>query len=402
MTSRIPQAFAAMARPLASLTPYPGNAKRHDLEGIRASLRRRGQYRVAVVQASSGYVIAGNGMLEAARLEGWAELAAMDLDVDDTEARRIVLADNRLQELGGYDTADLVGLLTALPTLEDTGYTSDDLSGLLASLVPTPDRPEDPDETPPLPSVPVTEPGDIWTLGPHRLICGDSTDLGVIRTALNDQKLHAVWTDPPYGIAYKPLRSHRPIANDQDLTTAESVLAAVLANLPLAKNAPVFVCCDWRSLAGTLTALEAATIVPKAAIVWDKGHRVQNLDRYGKQYELIVYAGPYGGQATHSGDVWVFPRDYDPDHPTPKPVSLIEHALDGSTKPGQLVLDPFAGSGSLLVAAHLHGRRAALVELDPRYCDVIVLRWQLLADTLPLRNGSPVDLAATLAAASPT
>jgi ParB-like chromosome segregation protein Spo0J len=133
---RIPAALAALARPIDSLKPYPGNAKRHDLDGIAESLRRRGQYRLAVVQSSSGYVVAGNGMLAAALAEGWTELAAVDLDVDDEEAARLVLSDNRLQELGGYELGDLAELLAGLPTLTATGYDESDLADLLALTAP--------------------------------------------------------------------------------------------------------------------------------------------------------------------------------------------------------------------------------------------------------------------------
>lgn len=119
---------------VADLLPYPGNARRHDLDTIRRSLREHGQWRPAVVQRSTSYVLIGNGMLAAAKLEGWTELAAHYRDVDDATARRLVLLDNRSGELGGYDNAALAELLSSLPTVEGTGYTDDDLADLLASV----------------------------------------------------------------------------------------------------------------------------------------------------------------------------------------------------------------------------------------------------------------------------
>lgn len=134
--SRIVDELRPLAVPIDTLTPYPGNAKRHDLDLIRESLRLHGQYRPAVVQASTGYVIVGNGMLAAAKAEGWTELARVVKDYDDEAARRLVLLDNRSTELGGYDTTALLALLDDLPTLETTGYTDDDLSDLIALCAP--------------------------------------------------------------------------------------------------------------------------------------------------------------------------------------------------------------------------------------------------------------------------
>lgn len=138
--ARIPAEWAPFAVPIETVKPYPGNAKRHDIDTIRGSLREHGQYRLAVVQASTGYVLVGNGMLEAALLEGWTELAVHRRDYDDDAARALVLLDNRSTELGGYDDAALAALLAQLNTFDGTGYEAEDLEALLAlldSAVPT-------------------------------------------------------------------------------------------------------------------------------------------------------------------------------------------------------------------------------------------------------------------------
>jgi site-specific DNA-methyltransferase (adenine-specific) len=124
----------------------------------------------------------------------------------------------------------------------------------------------------------------------------------------------------------------------------------------------------------------------KSTIVWDKGHQVQNLDRFGKSYELILYAGPFGGEPTVSRDVWEFGRDYNPDHPTPKPVPLVSKAIESSSKSGEKVYDCFAGSGSALIAAHGLGRIAYLMELDERYCDIICKRWEQATGITPIHE----------------
>jgi DNA modification methylase len=185
-----------------------------------------------------------------------------------------------------------------------------------------------------------------------------------------------VFTDPPYGIGYQDLKGHhRPIPNDD--ADPEALVRGSLSLLDHDDALPVYVCCDWRSIGAMRTAVESAGIAPKALIVWDKQYGVQNLDRYHKQHELILYAGPYGGEPTLRGDVWAIPREPNPgDHPTPKPVELCGTAIRDSSAVGDLVLDPFGGSGSTLIAAEQLNRRAYLLELDPAYCDVIVTRWE--------------------------
>jgi DNA modification methylase len=182
-----------------------------------------------------------------------------------------------------------------------------------------------------------------------------------------------VLTDPPYGIAYKAMRPGLElIANDATLDDAGSVIEAAIAATKTARV--FFLCCDWRSLGMMRQALTKNGVEPKACIVWDKLHPVQNLDRYGKQHELILYAGPYGGEPTSGGDVWAFARDYDPQHPTPKPVPLMARALATAPHAGDLIVDPFMGSGSTLRAAKNLGRKAVGIEMEERYCEVAAKR----------------------------
>jgi len=244
----------------------------------------------------------------------------------------------------------------------------------------------DPDEVPEPPAEPITKPGDLITLGRHRLLCGDSTD------ALHQQKLLGgvtpalVFTDPPYGVAYKAMRGGDAIKNDGTPAEAFETLRDALS---LVHDAEAhFVCCDWRSLPTILSAMEQSGLTPKACIVWDKMRGVQNLDRFHKQHEFIVYAGPYGGKKTVSGDVWQFQRDFEPDHPTPKPVPLVARAIESATNSGAAVLDLFGGSGSTLVACQRTGRINYSMELDPKYCDVIVKRWEDFTGEKAVRENS--------------
>jgi DNA modification methylase len=199
-------------------------------------------------------------------------------------------------------------------------------------------------------------------------MCGDATAEADVAALVGTDAVQAVWTDPPYGIAYGAMRRRDRIAGDESLDRAEALTLAALALVPAKAY---FVCCDWRSIATTSAAMTEAGQAPKACIVWDKTRGVQNLDRFAKQHEFVLYAGPFGGERTVDGDVWAIPRDYAPDHPTPKPVELIERCLSAATSIDAIVYDPFAGSGSTLIAADQLGRRCFAMEIDPGYCDVI-------------------------------
>lgn len=388
----IPETLESLAVPVGSLKPYGRNPRQGDVGQIVKSLERHGQYRPIVVNARTQEVLAGNHTLQAALALGWSEIAATFVDVDDDTAARIVLVDNRSNDLAAYDDHALVELLRSLPDLEGTGFDGDDLDELLQVLDPV-ERPSGDTEPGEPPADPRTKLGDVYVLGDHRLVCGDSTDSLVLDAVLVGERPAVVFTDPPYGIAYKAMRGGADIANDADEGSALAVTRDALA---LAADAEAhFVCCDWRSMPTMLDAMSAVGIEPKCCIVWDKQSRVQNLDRYAKQHEFILYAGPYGGQPTVATDVWQFQRDFDPDHPTPKPVDMIERAVDTASDARAVVLDLFGGSGSTLIACENRGRKARLVELDPAYCDVIVDRWERhTGKTATLEeapDGSPVE-----------
>jgi len=338
-----------------------------------------------------GTVIAGNHTLQAAQSLGWDKIAVVWVDDDDATAKAFALADNRTAELGDYDDQALADLIAAVAEadadlLAASGWTSDDLTELLATLEPEqlPTVLTDPDDVPDAPPA-KTVPGDVWLLGAHRLVCGDSTSPTDVDKLMGGGKADMVFTDPPYGVDYVAMRGSRKIANDGDMDVAERVTREALS---LASSSVAFVCCNWRSLTMTVDAMLDAGMAPKACIVWDKQRRVQNLDRFAKQHEFILYAGPYGGNPTIDVDVWQIARDFDPDHPTPKPVELVERAISAASNSGDVVLDPFGGSGSTLIACHQTGRVARLMELDPRYVDVICRRFQEHTGILPIAEST--------------
>src|SRR5215472_913879 len=192
--------LAKLTVPLDSLKPYSRNARKHDLETLRASLRHHGQYRPIVVRAGSNEILAGNGTWAAAKAEGWREIACTFVDVDDDQAARIVLVDNRSNDLAGYDEAVLADLLESLPTLDGTGYGQDDLDELLAKVRGPQEGLTDPDAVPEPPAEPVTMLGDLWLLGEHRLLCGDAGDEAHHERLLEGMVCDLVLTDPPYGV----------------------------------------------------------------------------------------------------------------------------------------------------------------------------------------------------------
>lgn len=389
---------------LDTIRPAPRNAKRHT--DLGPSFDEFGYMDSVIIDERTGLLIGGHG-----RTEKLAELRTAGADPpdgirvedgrwlipvqrgwssrDDRHAEAAGIALNRLTELGGWDDRLLVEMLSDFPDtstmLNTVGFSPTDMASLLASVA-AEDAAEGPratDDVPPEPKVARTQPGDKWLLGNHVLVCGDSTDPDTYVALLGDERADMVWTDPPYGVDYEAMRGGEAagrMAGDASPTTAEALLIEVLGLV-----GPVdamFIACSWRSLSTVLAACSTVKIDPKACIVWDKGSRVQNLDRFAKQHEFVVYAGPFGGQPTLDVDVWSIPRDFDPDHPTPKPIELVARSLRAASEPGDVILDPFAGSGTTLMACEQEGRNARVVELSPTYCDVICLRYEAMTGTV--------------------
>jgi DNA modification methylase len=421
--------------------PHPKNPRVGDVDAIADSLEAHGQYRPIVVQRSSGYVLAGNHTLKGARRlrdrgqPGWDTIDAVVLDVDDVEAARIMLVDNRTADLGTYDDGVLVALLRELPDLSGTGYDEDVLAELEAALAAgeEPDSHTDPDDVPDLPAAePVSRVGDVWLLGPHRLAVGDATDRVVVDRAVAGRPVDLLWTDPPYGVQYVG-KTADALTITNDRLDADALLEFLVdlftgARRTMRPGAAFYVCSPPGDLELTFRlALREAPLPLHQAIVWRKDRFVLGRHDYQWQHESVLYGWTSGGQpltpphyepdhdtilygwkegAAHTWDggrkqttVWDIPRPARNDvHPTMKPVALVERAVENSTARGALVLDTCAGSGSTLIAAHRTGRLAALVELDPRYADVICRRWQEHTGDVPRRvvaGGEPVPVSFT-------
>lgn len=392
----IPETLEQLRVPVASVKPYGRNPRRGDVREIANSLRKTGQYRPIVVNKRTGEVLAGNHTLRAAQSLGWEDIAATFVDVDEDTAARIVLVDNRSNDLAGYDDELLLELLQSLPDLDGTGYDEDALDDLLGDAGLTPGKDT---EAKPRPKKPATQEGDLIVLGEHRLLCGDATDPGALDMLMGGEPAAVIYTDPPYGMSYRT-GDHGPIKGD-DLR-GDDLKALVHDSLALARGhapgAGVYVWCTWRTYPEFTDALDRAGLDPTACIVWKKGRVGLGNADYRPEHEFCLYCSPdlegdhelcvyCAGTSWEGGrgqsDVWEVPRDTGYVHPTQKPVALAERALQNSTRRRGVVLDVFAGSGSTLLAAENLGRRARLMELDPGYCDVIAERWARHTGSVP-------------------
>ena len=362
---------------LERLIPYAKNARTHSdaqIAQIAASIREWG-WTTPVLVDEAGTIIAGHGRLLAAQRLQMTEVPVMVASGwTDAQKRAYVLADNKLalnagwdNELLGLELADLKGLDF---DLDLTGFSPDEIAAL--QPIQLNEGLTDEDAVPEVPAEPVTKPGDVWVMGKHRLMCGDSTSVDAVEKLIAGEKIEMVFTDPPYNINYQDMKKeHEKIKNDK---MDDNSFLDFLRNSMYPCDV-MYVCCSWQYAHLFKQVMSELDRPAKAMIVWDKVNPAQNLDLYFKQHEIIFYHGPFGGQKTIRGDIWQIKRQKNTVHPTMKPVELIEIALKDHINK-KTVYDAFGGSGSTMIACEKIGKKSFLMELDPKYCDVIVKRWQ--------------------------
>jgi DNA modification methylase len=359
------------------LIPYANNARTHSdeqIKKIQASLREFGFVNPVLIDKDCG-IIAGHARVEAAKREGLTEVPCVWVEhLTEAQKKAYILADNRLAEDAGWDFELLSVELEELKELDFdiglTGFGADELSDIFGEE--ELEAVEDDYEVE-LPEEPKTKLGDVYQLGRHRLMCGDSTDKATVETLMDGNKADMVFTDPPYNIGYQGVRDKRTIQNDK-MTDEDFVDFLEKALMPCET---MYVCCSWQYSHLFRQALENIGQKIKAMIVWDKVNPAQHLDKYFKQHEIIWYCGAFGGEKTLRGDVWQCKRQKNTVHPTMKPLELIGMALQDQPKK-KIVYDGFGGSGSTLIACEQLDRTCYMMELDPKYCDVIVKRWETL------------------------
>lgn len=406
--------------PTAKLVPYARNARTHSddqVAQIAASIAEFG-FTNPILAGSDGVIVAGHGRLAAAQKLGLEVVPVVVLDhLSPTQRRALVIADNRIAENAGWDDAMLRIEIAALQDddfdLSLTGFDADALAELMAGDESDGQGQTDDDAMPEMPETPVSRPGDVWLLGGHRLLCGDSTVADSYDRLLDGAPVDMVFTDPPYNVNYansakdKMRGKDRAILNDNLGDGFYDFLLAALTPTIAHCRGGIYVAMSSSELDVLQAAFRAAGGKWSTFIIWAKNSFTLGRADYQRQYEPILYGWKDGTDhywcgARDQGDVWFIDKPHKNDlHPTMKPVALVERAIRNSSKSRDVVLDPFGGSGTTLIAAERAGRRARLIELDPRYVDVIVQRWQdathgqakLESDGRPFGNAEETEAA---------
>jgi DNA modification methylase len=378
------------------LIPYARNSRTHTEEQIAqvaASIVEFGWTNPILVGAD-GVIIAGHARLLAARKLGMSEVPVIALDhLTETQRRALVLADNRLALNAGWDEEMVKVELASLQEdgfdLDIVGFTDEEIEDLLRDPEQGAAGNTDEDAVPETPETAVTVPGDVWLLGEHRLLCGDSTQIEGVEKVLAGGLADIAWTDPPYNVNYGATmkdklrgKTHRKIANDNLGDGFEQFLRDACLNMLTVTKGAIYICMSSSELHTLHRAFTEAGGHWSTFVIWAKSAFTMGRSDYQRQYEPMLYGWKEGTDhfwcgARDQGDVWFIKKPVKNDlHPTMKPVELVERALRNSSKSRDTVLDPFGGSGTTLIACERTGRQARLIEMDPKYCDVIIRRWQ--------------------------
>ena len=387
-------------RDITTLIPYINNSRTHSDEQIAqiaASISEFGWTNPILVDGNNG-LIAGHGRLLAARKLNMDKIPVIELaHLSETQKKALIIADNKLALNANWDNDLLMLELQQLNTdefnLSLLGFDEKELDALLNPITGTLGL-TDEDAVPDIPDEPKTKLGDIYILGNHRLMCGDSTSIDAVEKLMNGDKASLVVTDPPWNVAYGTNLANnaqgykaREILNDNFATDKEwedfltgTFTCISLVTLP---GCPIYCVMGASEWPAVDKALRMAGFHWSSTIIWTKDTLVLSRKDYHTQYEPIWYGWKSDGpriwtvQDRKQSDVWECNRPKRSElHPTTKPVELIERAILNSSNQGVTVFEPFGGSGSTLIACEKSGRKNRTMELDPKYCDVIVKRWE--------------------------
>lgn len=370
-------------RLVADLIPYAANSRTHSdaqVAQIAASIKEFGWTNPILIDGENT-IIAGHGRLLAARKLGLDEVPAIILDhLSKAQQRALVIADNQLALNAGWDIdmlkAEIEDLNLENFDLSLLGFDDKFLDGLLEPE-PT-DGLTDEDAVPEVPAIPVTVEGDVWVLGNHRLMCGDSTSIDAVEKLMDGAKADMVFTDPPYGVEYQS--NMRTKSAKFDVLKNDDQFLDIAPIIEACSTGWVFVWTSWKVQTKWIDQF-AGFGYPTNIVIWHKpGGGIGDLKRtFSSDYEVaLVWHRDAELCGKRIGSVWTVNKDGASTyvHPTQKPVALAVEALDKTTKAGSSILDLFGGSGSTLIACEKTNRHAHLMELDPKYCDVIIKRWQ--------------------------
>lgn len=386
--------------PVADLIPYARNSRTHNEEQIAqimASIKEFG-FTNPILIGGDNVIIAGHGRLLAAQRLGLTEVPVICLpNLTETQRKALVIADNKIALNAGWDEEMLALEMAELSKtdfdLDLLGFNPDELAEIQHLGEDQTQGNTDDDEVPEAPIEPITKHGDIWILGKHKLLCGDTTMFDDVQKLMEGDVADMVFTDPPYNVNYgstmkDSIRYHagtlggRKIMNDNLGDGFPQFLTDSLSNLLMFCQGAAYVCMSSSELHTLYSAFIAAGGKWSTFIIWAKNTFTLGRADYQRQYEPILYG--WNADKPHywcgdrdQSDVWVYNKPVKNDlHPTMKPVELVERAVLNSSKSGDIVLDGFGGSGSTLIACEKNNRKARLMELDPKFCDVIVKRWE--------------------------
>ena len=377
-------------KPTADLIPYARNSRTHDdaqVAQIAASIKEFGWTNPILLDGSNG-IIAGHGRVLAAQKLGETEVPTIELShMDENQKRAYIIADNKLALNAGWDNEmlalEIADLKDAGYDLGLTGFSADELDAMNPEVI---EGLTDEDAVPDAPDEPKTKLGDIYKLGNHRLMCGDSTSVDAVTKLTRGGGVDMLLTDPPYNVAYEgKTKESLTIQNDSmgdDQFRQFLRDAFVTADTVMKKGAVFYI---WHADSEGYNfrgACQDAGWKVRQCLIWKKSSMVMGRQDYHWKHEPCLYGWKEG-----AGHLWATDRkqttilEFDKpsrngEHPTMKPVALFEYQLLNNTKGGDIVLDLFGGSGTTMLAAEKHGRHAMLMELDPKYCDVIISRWE--------------------------
>jgi DNA modification methylase len=375
--------------PIDQIKPNPSNPREHSPEHITQIARsiKEFGFTTSILVDETWMILAGEGKWRAAKQCNMTEVPTRVLSgLTETQKRLYLIADN---QLGLNSTWDQDLLNKAIEELEReaadldlTGLSPQDIDRALADLAPEQGWTEE-DEMPGASPAVVTRPGDLWLLDKHRLLCGDATSMEAVEKLLAGDLADMVFCDPPYSVAYSGKTARKlTIVNDDLGAGFYDFLLKACTNILAVTKGAVYICMSSCELHTLHRAFTEAGGRWSTFVIWAKDHFTLGHSDYQRQFEPILYGWKEGQShywigARNQGDVWFVPKPKSNRlHPTMKPVALAERAIRNSSRRGDLILDTFAGAGSTLIACEKASRRAAVLELDPKYADVIVRRWE--------------------------
>ena len=364
----------------SDLIAYVNNARTHSDEQVLqicASIKEFGFTNPVLTDGDNG-IIAGHGRIMAAKKLGLEQVPTIELShLSDAQRKAYILADNKLALNSGWDNNLLAIEFDELKELgfdiELTGFSLDEIDALTHQEIN--EGLTDEDSVPKIPEEPVTKLGDVWLCGNHRVMCGDSTSIDAVEKLMDGNKADMVFTDPPYNVAFNGRSGKHDVIKNDNLSESDfaTFIQKVCNTIKTINPQVYYIWCNWNFYGILQNKLDYKTCIVWAKNVFGMGNG------YRHQHEFCLFNGKIDEVIKNESDLWEIKKDHNYVHPTQKPVALSVRAFGNHIKLLN-VLDLFGGSGSTLIGAEQTGRKAFLMELDPKYCDVIVKRWQDFTD----------------------